>query len=139
MEIGHVGFTDPVHARTEIHKPNGPCNQRGEKVRGEHVDREHVFQPVGRQDPLGLAIAHTGVMDDGVVVAERVRLLRDSTGLGDAREVTDHHCLCLREGGPGRDHSPSIPGVQRHQMALTGEERRCHQAKPVSGTGDQDT
>ena len=88
---------------------------------------------------LGLAIANTGVMDDGVVVAERVRLLSDATGLGDAREVTDHHGLCLRKGSPGCDHSLSVPCVQRHQMALTGEERRCHQAKPVGGTGDQDT
>ena len=85
-----------------------------------------------------LAVPHTGVVDDRVVAASGVGLLGHLPHAGDRREVSDDHARCVGQGSPGIGGTGVIAGMQRHLVAIGGEQAGGHQAKTVGGTGDED-
>jgi hypothetical protein len=115
LQIAEVGVASTVHARAQIDQAAGRGDERGEQVGREHVDGEHVLEPV-RGGVQVLAIADAGVVDNRVQGPRGVCLFGDRTGLGDAREVAYEHAQRLGHG-LGRLGRPLLAArVQQHLM-----------------------
>lgn len=72
-----------VHAGTQVDQPVRPLNQCSQDKGGENIDREDPGNAGFRLDAPGLAIADSGVVDDGIAAAEPVDLLGDAFGAGN--------------------------------------------------------
>jgi hypothetical protein len=61
-----------------------------------------------------------------------------ATSRDDAGEVTDGDARVVREGGVCVAGPGVVACVERHRVALPGEQLGGHQAEAVGGTGDED-
>src|SRR6266516_4852023 len=110
LQVVEVEVAAVLHARGEVYQPLWSRDQRGQQVGGEHVDREHVGEPVGRGDALGLQV-DAGVVDHRVEAAGGVGLLGDLAGLLDAGQVADHYRTGAGRGGAGVARAGGVAGV----------------------------
>ena len=88
-------------------------------------------------DAARFAVADADVVDDGVIAAEGVGLLRHLAHPGDALHVADHDMLGARQRLTGVVATLLVAGVQGDGVAVVDEQPRGHQAEPVARTGDQ--
>jgi Transposase IS116/IS110/IS902 family len=115
-----------------------PANAQGRQPRAssrfrmsQHIDREHVAEPVGGRYLAGLAVADAGVVDYRVEPAGVVGLPRHRPHLVDAGQVARQHPSGAGRGGPGIGHPHLVPGVQHDLVPLADEQLRGNQAEPV--------
>ncbi|HEY2308968.1 MAG TPA: hypothetical protein VGI05_24085, partial [Streptosporangiaceae bacterium] len=95
-----------MHARAKVDQPARPLDQAGQQVRGEHVDREDVLEPVIGAEAPRLTVTDPGIVNDRVERAARVGLLGDLPHARDAGQVADDDGLGRGQGrtcvlGPG--------------------------------------
>src|SRR5262245_46455486 len=117
-----------VHARAQVDQPLRSLDQSREDVDCERVDREDVRQAVGGE-MVGLAIADSGVVDDGVETAERVDLRRNILDTGTGLQIAGDHLLGARLCPPRIVSALAIARMEANPMPLLDEQLSSHQAK----------
>ena len=64
------------------------CDERGQQVWGEEIDCKRVFESVDRLTTRGVRTKDPRVVDDGLERSGGVGLIRESTRLFEAGEIT---------------------------------------------------
>src|SRR5262245_58290935 len=96
---GSTALDSTLHARAQVDQPLRSLDQSREDVGGERIDREDARQAVDGE-MVGLAIADSGIVDDGVETAEPVDLRRHILGAGNGLQIAGDHLLGARQCPP---------------------------------------
>jgi hypothetical protein len=116
-----------VHAAAEVDQALRAVDERGEQVRGDHVDRQHV-RPAD----------DAGVVDHRVHPPEAVHLAGDAACLLDVGQIPDDgRGATVQEVAHGREAFRAA-SVDDDLMAVVQECLRGRQSEAVRGAGDED-
>ena len=122
LQVVEVGLATSVHARTEVDQPAGCQDQRRQQVRGEHVDSEDVTEAVDGLDAARFAVADADVVDNGVIAAEGIGLLRHLAHPGNALHIASHDVFGTRQRPTGAFPALLVAGVQGDGVAVVDEQ-----------------
>jgi len=89
-------LTHSVHSGRQKDQSLRTCDERGQQVWGEEIDCKRVFESVDRLTTRGVRTKDPRVVNDGLERSGGVGLIRESTGLFEASEIT-----CQRRAGAG--------------------------------------
>ena len=126
-----------MHARAQVDEAIRRSDHGRQHIRGEHVDRKDVAEPVDGLDPSSFSVANAGVVDDGVVPSEGVGLLGDQLGFGDAGEVTDDDVGRVRQSPVRISGTCLVPRMQRDLVTVVDEQSGGHQTQTVARSRNQ--
>jgi hypothetical protein len=105
-------------------------DERGEQIRSQDVDCEHVLESVNGLYPE-FAVPDARIMDNGVERSDGVSLVGNSACLSDTRQIADDYASraghCLR----GLTRAICIARVQHDIVAGVDEALRSHLSEAV--------
>ena len=79
-----------MQSGAQITQPTRSLNERGEQIRSQDVDCEHVLESVNGLHST-FAVPDARIMDNGVERSDGVSLLGNSACLSDTRQIADDY------------------------------------------------
>jgi hypothetical protein len=127
VHAGQAGSTTAVHAAAEVDQALRAVDERGEQVRGDHVDGQDVRPGID-----------AGVVDHRVHLPEALHLAGDVARLLGVGQVPDDgRSAPVQEVAHGREPL-LVPSVDDHLVPLLEQRLRGRPSETVRGAGDED-